>query len=251
MSDVARDSGGGLPLGPGVRVTAREGPLYALDKPGGVRSHPNDPATIDPQALLLAPYDLERECYMTDVGEVHLLNRLDGPTSGLILVAADGAVAQAVRALFAAHKVRKTYHALVFGRAPRGTQMWRDRLRVVRRGGAVRGEAGAGDMAAARVRALGEGGAAGLPLSLIELQPETGRTHQLRVQCAQRSLPIVGDATYGDFKANRRAARVLGIKRLCLHAAALALEVEIGGRTRQFQARSPTPPEFTSALGKG
>ena len=41
------------------------------------------------------------------------------------------------------------------------------------------------------------------PMALLELQPKTGRTHQLRIQCANRGLPIVGDRTYGDFQRNK------------------------------------------------
>ena len=54
----------------------------------------------------------------------------------------------------------------------------------------------------------------GEAFSLIQLEPLTGRTHQLRVQCAQHHFPILGDKTYGDFKCNRR----LRTERLFLHA---------------------------------
>jgi len=40
-------------------------------------------------------------------------------------------------------------------------------------------------------------------MALLELRPTTGRTHQLRIQCANRGVPIVGDRTYGEFKKNR------------------------------------------------
>jgi 23S rRNA-/tRNA-specific pseudouridylate synthase len=83
-----------LPLGPGVRVVRREGPLLALDKPEGVRSHPNEPGVVDVLALLAAPYDLDGEFYRLDGMEIHLLNRLDAPTSGLILISLDAAVAR-------------------------------------------------------------------------------------------------------------------------------------------------------------
>lgn len=244
MTDRGGDTDGALPLGPGVRLLRREGPLLALDKPDGVRSHPNETGRADALALLAAPYDLKRECYATAQGDVYLLNRLDAPTSGVILVALDAGLAAQVRALFAAHQVRKTYHALVFGRMGRAAVHWRDRLRVVRNKGAVRAETGAGDVAMARARGLAEGAPRGIALSLIELQPLTGRTHQLRVQCAQRHLPIVGDATYGNFPANRRAAQELGIRRLCLHAAAVELPVRIGGRELVFTAKSDTPTAF-------
>jgi 23S rRNA-/tRNA-specific pseudouridylate synthase len=64
------------------------------------------------------------------------------------------------------------------------------------------------------------------------------------VQCAHRRLPIVGDATYGDFGANRALAKVSGIKRLCLHSHATRFDYEHEGRVVHFSAIAPTPPEM-------
>jgi 23S rRNA-/tRNA-specific pseudouridylate synthase len=64
------------------------------------------------------------------------------------------------------------------------------------------------------------------------------------VQCAKRRLPIVGDATYGDFRANRDFAKRAGAKRLFLHS----LETRFGytheGRARTFAAKAGLPPAF-------
>ena len=57
--------------------------------------------------------------------------------------------------------------------------------------------------------------------ALLELQPKTGRTHQLRIQCANRGFPIVGDQTYGDFQKNRFLRGSL----LCLHAEAISCPI--------------------------
>src|SRR5206468_1321000 len=54
--------------------------------------------------------------------------------------------------------------------------------------------------------------------AFIHLEPETGRTHQLRVQTASRGLPIAGDERYGDFEANRRLEKGIGLRRMFLHA---------------------------------
>jgi 23S rRNA-/tRNA-specific pseudouridylate synthase len=85
--------------------------------------------------------------------------------------------------------------------------------------------------------------AAGRPLALLQLEPATGRSHQLRVQCARRHLPIVGDATYGDFRANRDYARHSGQKRLFLHSHETSLP--LGPRT--FTARAELPAGFLPA----
>jgi len=66
----------------------------------------------------------------------------------------------------------------------------------------------------------------------------------LRVQCTKRHLPIVGDATYGDFKANRDFAKATGEKRLFLHSLHTEFEYTLHGRTCRFSATAPLPEEF-------
>jgi 23S rRNA-/tRNA-specific pseudouridylate synthase len=85
-------------------------------------------------------------------------------------------------------------------------------------------------------------GGEGVELTLLKLEPVTGRTHQLRVQCAWHRHPIVGDGTYGDFAFNRAFAKSTGEKRLFLHAAAVRLP------GLDFAAESPLPEEFRAAL---
>ncbi len=239
-----------LALVSGARVVLEKNGLLALAKPEGVRSHPNEAGKVDPGAILLVPFDEEGEFYELGGGRrLHLLHRLDAPTSGVLLFARDEALAKAVRGLFAAHVVKKRYLALVFGEGPRFAQVWRDRLKTVRGKNGARTLVGSGDPAEVAVRTLATGRAEnGMILSLLALEPATGRTHQLRVQCASRRLPIAGDATYGDFAQNKRAARELGIKRLCLHSEKIALEWEQGGRKTTFAAECPAPEFFRAAI---
>ena len=86
------------------------------------------------------------------------------------------------------------------------------------------------------------------PLALLRLEPKTGRSHQLRVQCAKRRLPIVGDGTYGDFPDNRAFAKRTGSKRLFLHSHETSFNYDFGGRSHAFKAIAPLPPEFAAAL---
>ena len=83
----------------------------------------------------------------------------------------------------------------------------------------------------------------------MQLEPQTGRSHQLRVQCARRGLPIVGDQTYGDFRLNREFATATGCKRLFLHSLDTRFSYEFGGRTFQFAASAPLPADFDRVLG--
>src|SRR4051794_39366335 len=124
-------------------------------------------------------------------------HRLDRPVSGVVVFARNTKAAQRVHAQFAEHRVRKVYWAAVEGDVTPDAGVWEDwvrklaeEARVVR---ASEGEPGAKlAMLEYRVlRKLADGG------TLIELEPLTGRMHQLRVQAAWRGHPVFGDTTYG------------------------------------------------------
>jgi len=276
-----------LPLGRGVELVGHDANgVAALCKPAGLLSHPNV-AGDEARALLRAPYDLKEECYelgegcecaLTDTGQraraqkksprlLFLLNRLDSATSGLLLVCANRELALKIRQRFRERAVHKVYAALVFGKpgqAPGGAAplIWRDRLSIEKRGGQIRTKAatGAGARLATSARAFGgalRGGVSaearvkvlskGGDVSLLQLEPLTGRSHQLRVQCARRGLPIVGDATYGDFAANRAFAKAHhGTRgRLFLHSLETRFDYDWHGRKTHFAAHAPLPEAFT------
>jgi 23S rRNA pseudouridine1911/1915/1917 synthase len=133
--------------------------------------------------------------------------------------------------LFHRRRVGKRYHALVggrvgvdeltieapIGRVEEGTPWWR----VVAEGGRA---------AETRLRVLARGERA----TLVELEPVTGRTNQLRIHCAHAGHPIVGDAWYGGRSAPR----------LCLHASRLAFNHPEGGARVEFE--SPLPAEIAA-----
>jgi 23S rRNA-/tRNA-specific pseudouridylate synthase len=238
----------GVPLGSGVRRVALDANgLAALDKPEGVLSHPNGPRDVA-RALVTAPYDPDEECFEWEesgsVRRLWLINRLDSATSGLILAASDGGLAREVRSQFRRRLVRKAYLALVFGRPRNPSEDWRDLLDVRKQGGRIRTTAGGGRLPAESRMTLVRSGGDPQRLSLIMLEPGTGRSHQLRVQCARRNLPIVGDRTYGDFAANRAFVRAGGPRRMFLHSQSTAFEYAFGGREHPFEAVAPLPREF-------
>ena len=182
MSAPSADFWEQLPLGRGVRLITRDANgVAALAKPAGVLSHPNGPED-EARALLTCAYDQEQECFIWSdppgrERRLWLLNRLDSATSGVILAAADGGVAAAIKAQFARKQVRKVYQALVFGRPTAPGQVWRDRLAVEKSGGTIRARAAGSLPVEARctvVRRM-EGNP---PLALVRLEPRTGRSHQ-------------------------------------------------------------------------
>ncbi|MFT3780641.1 MAG: RNA pseudouridine synthase [Nibricoccus sp.] len=253
MSAVADSFWQTLPLGRDVQVVTHDANgLVAFNKPAGTLSQPNS-TRDEERALLTAHYDKDGEFYFwgdsaeRSAGKLWLLNRLDSATSGLILAAGSESLAGEIRALFQKRHIRKVYNALVFGQPHVAREIWRDRLAVEKRGGQIRTTTGGHIPSEAHMRVLrqrrGE-----WPLALIDLEPKTGRSHQLRVQCAKRHLPIVGDATYGDFKANREFAKATGEKRLFLHSLATEFEYTVKGRTVHFSAKAELPAEFCALL---
>jgi tRNA pseudouridine65 synthase len=237
-----------VPFGPGVKRVAYDvNGLAAFDKPEGVLSHPNVPRD-EARSLFRAPYDDEEECFAWPgaggTRRLWLINRLDSATSGLILGATSGELATEIRAQFQRRQVRKTYQALVFGKPRQAAETWKDVLDVRKQGGRIRTGAGAGNIPAECRMALVRAGSGPVRISLIRLEPQTGRSHQLRVQCAKRGLPIVGDRTYGNFAANREFARAAGIKRMFLHSLSVGLEYDFKGGRHAFAAVAPLPPEF-------
>ena len=252
MTARPESAGEALPLGREVRLLHRDANgLVAFNKPAGVLSHPNAPGE-EARALLHARYVFDGEYFTWDDAgterRLWLLNRLDSATSGVILAAGSEALALAIRDQFKRKQVRKVYVALVFGVPRLPADVWRDLLAVEKRGGRIRTATHAGNVPAESRMTLLRAGKQEPRVALIRLEPRTGRSHQLRVQCAKRQLPIVGDQTYGDFARNRAFAKVAGTKRLFLHSLETGFEYEFQGRRSAFTAQAPLPPEFEKFL---
>lgn len=250
MSAAADQFWATLPLGQDVQCVHRDpNGLVAFAKPAGVLSHPNKSGE-ETRSLLTCRYQPEGEYFEwkrdggAGPGRLYLLNRLDSATSGIILGANSEALAKEIRLLFQRRHIRKVYNALVFGIPTALHQVWRDQLAVQKKGGKIRTEASGNIPAESHMHVL-RSRRGDLPLALISLEPKTGRSHQLRVQCAKRHLPIVGDATYGDFGANRTFAKATGEKRLFLHSLETSFDYTYSGRNYHFAARADLPPEFT------
>jgi tRNA pseudouridine65 synthase len=237
-----------LPLGEDVTPLARDANgLAAFNKPAGLLSHPND-SQDEARALLTCRYDKEAQCFTWQAADnserrLWLLNRLDSATSGVILTAASEKLAMAVREHYAKKQVNKVYQALVFGRPQKSPEYWRDQLAVQKKGGRIR-TATIGNVPAETLFQLVKHAQKAFSTSLVRLEPRTGRSHQLRVQCAKRQLPIIGDQTYGDFALNRAFARASGTKRLFLHSLETSFSYTFAGRANDFKAVAPLPPEF-------
>ena len=249
VSDIVPE----IPLGKGVKVLAVHGEgLIALEKPIRTLSHPNVEADRR-KSLLNASWSKDRERYVWKVGDkshrFYLLHRLDSATSGVILGCINPNLARELKSQFSKRRVSKSYHAIVMGAARDNDTHWKDLLRKRRQGGNLRMNArnSRGVPAETHVKVL-QTKHSYPKLSLLQLFPRTGRTHQLRVQSAKRKIPIVGDTTYGDFPFNRKVHKAIGSQRLFLHASSIRISWDWKGRRQEFEAESPIPELFPELM---
>ncbi len=235
-------------------IASHDAGIWAFEKAPGVLSHPNKGKDGKRnRSLLDADYDDEEEAYFWQdeqgkTKKIFLLHRLDSPTSGVILGASTKKLAQCVKEAFAKRKVNKTYHAIVI---PSGKKFrdetWKDNLIEQREKGKIRVSRGKGPVAI--TQALMEREKSGLyGLNLLKLIPHTGKTHQLRVQCALRQMPVLGDKSYGNFSLNRKYSRAAKVDRLFLHATQVNFSVQFEGKNLGFAAEAPLPRSFVKLL---
>jgi 23S rRNA-/tRNA-specific pseudouridylate synthase len=238
-----------LPLNQSVSIlNHNKHGLVALEKGVGVLSHPNREKDKKP-ALLDAKYDFNEESYSwkdehgKDV-KAWLLNRLDSPTSGVILLALNETIRDAIRVAFEKHTIKKIYYAIVKG-CPRNTSgQWNQKLKS----SSYASKHKAQTKLAKTLYKVESKSSKNPQLSCLKLEPVTGRTHQLRIHCSDNRLPIIGDQTYGDFKFNRQIKQSLEIDRLFLHSESTSVSYKYNGRQHEFKAKSALPKSFNALM---
>ena len=169
-------------------ILFRNADFAAVNKPCGVAVHSEEGGVCMTQTLA-AQLGLPR---------VWLLHRLDKATSGVLLFALNEKAASDLAQQFAAHAMHKTYLALSDGK-PSKKQGWIKGGMEKSRRGMWKLTRGNGHLAVTHFvsRSIAPG------LRLFVLQPQTGRTHQLRVAMKSLGSPILGDALYGGTVAER------------------------------------------------
>jgi 23S rRNA pseudouridine1911/1915/1917 synthase len=217
-----------------LKIIYEDNDLMVIDKPPGLAVHPapGHPAHTLANAVVGHLPELAED--PDESGRPGIVHRLDKDTSGLILVAKNRVAQANLSDQFKARTVAKYYQVLVkgklkpetgiieanIGRDPRNRQ----RMAVVTGGREARTEYRV-------IRYIGD-------YSLLEIKPETGRTHQIRVHLAAIGFPVVGDATYGVPSPH--------VARQFLHAGKIKFQLPSTGEYVEFE--SPLPPDLEQAL---
>jgi 23S rRNA pseudouridine1911/1915/1917 synthase len=222
----------------GVRIVHDDTDIVVVDKPVGVAAHPSlgwdGPDVLS--HLAGAGFRISTSGVPERRG---IVQRLDVGTSGLMVVAKSEIAYTVLKRAFRSRSVEKTYHALVQGHpdpftgtidAPIGRHPGSDWKMAIIDGGR------ASVTHYQTVEAF-------VGTTLLEIQLETGRTHQIRVHLAAIHHPCVGDPTYGGDPV--LAAR-LGLVRQWLHAVGLGFTHPTSGEEMRFT--SPYPNDLQHAL---
>lgn len=229
-----------IPLTPleGLTVVYNDDDIVVIDKPVGCAAHPS-PGWMGPTvvgALMAAGYTISTSGPAERAGVVH---RLDAGTSGLMIIAKTDAAYLKLKEMFRDHDVKKTYHALVQGHmdpssgtidAPIDRHPKEDhRFAVVATGK----ESITHYEVIEYYRSV----------SLVKVELETGRTHQIRVHFSALNHPLVGDTTYG---ADPVLGKKMKMSRPWLHALELGFNHPITGVAIELVA--PYPPDLQASL---
>lgn len=222
---------------PGLQIIYQDADIVVVDKPAGVAAHPSmgwtGPTVLG--ALAAGGFDITTSGAAERQGIVH---RLDVGTSGLMVVAKSERAYTHLKTQFHDRLVRKVYHAAVQGHpdpllgtidAPIGRHPgneWKFAVTEDGKHAITHYEA---------IEAFRHG-------SLVEVDLETGRTHQIRVHMSARRHPCFGDTMYG---ADPRLSEWLGLDRQWLHALELGF-THPGGQEVEY--RSEYAPDLADAL---
>jgi 23S rRNA pseudouridine1911/1915/1917 synthase len=199
--------------------------VIVIDKPAGVLTHSKGGLNLEPTvASFIEPKIEDKNLTGNRAGIVH---RLDRATSGVIIAAKNQDTLKMLQRQFSGRKVKKTYWAVVEGtphpkeaiiNSPIARNPHKPQTFMV---------SAAGKPALTQYKVLRTINRVGNTYSLLELLPQTGRTHQLRVHLAYIGHPIVGDRLYGHGQAD-----------LLLYAKSLEINLP-SGRRAVFEAGPP------------
>lgn len=213
---------------PPLEVLFEDNHLLVVVKPAGIATMgvPGEETSL----LTLAKAYIKQRYQKPGNVYLGVVSRLDAPVTGVVLIARTSKAARRLSEQFRSREVAKTYWALVEGCPQPASGQWVDWLAHDERHRRVHivgpGHPGAQEARLGYRRLRGWEG-----VSLLEVELETGRKHQIRVQAAEHGCPIVGDRKYGS-----RRPFAAGI---ALHARRLEVTHPVSGQRLEFEAPLP------------
>jgi 23S rRNA pseudouridine955/2504/2580 synthase len=211
--------------------------LLVLNKPSGLAVHGGSGVSSGIIEALRVVRPNERH--------LELVHRLDRETSGCLLISKRRSSLRILHELMRENRVDKRYLALLAGRWRKGVQVVDKPLKknTLQGGERVVRVAAEGKWAETRYKRLQRFKQA----TLVEVELVTGRTHQIRVHSAWLGTPVLGDAKYGEAKANKQW-REMGLRRLFLHAHQVSFRWP--GEKHDLIVQAPLPEDLAVFLDK-
>lgn len=212
--------------------------LIVVEKKVGLLTVPTYPGSTETTAFsILKNYVKHQDVH----NGIYVVHRLDRETSGLLVFAKTPELQEYMRTYWRQLVTKRTYVALVEGLLDRKSGKITTWLTEDKRNAMVYSSPvdDGGQMAVTNYRVLKES-VTDTPISLIELNLETGRTNQIRVHAQAIGHPVVGDRKYGH------GNEVSPIDRLCLHARVLEFIHPVTEQKVHFE--TPIPKEFLRTI---
>jgi RluA family pseudouridine synthase len=213
-----------------ARVVHEDEAILVYDKPAGLQVVQGD----GKKAVNLS------ELVKGACPEAEPVHRIDSDTSGLVVFGKTQKARDVLLEAFKQHEVEKRYLALVRGQ-PRPEGVHKSYFVKVAAGtGFERWESGSGEGAKEAITRWKVVEKVGFWGAIVEVRPETGRHHQIRIHMAELGHPLVGDTRYGDRKDR------IAVSRHMLHASEIELTHPETGRKLALKAR--LPDDFRAAI---
>ena len=210
-----------------ARVLHRDGLILVIDKPAGIAVHagPSRAPNLE-ECFDALRFGLPRP--------PALAHRLDADTSGVLVLGRHPKALAKLGRIFQRRDTEKIYWAVVAGAPPAEEGVFDQKLlKVNSRSGWSVQASDKGQTAVTHYKVLGRGPA----ITWLELRPETGRTHQLRVHCAAAGCPIIADRLYGHAEPGK-----------LLHLYARSIVLPLSKTKPPIDVTAPPPPHMIEAL---
>lgn len=211
-----------------------------------------------PARLLVHPTNIEKQNTIANIilhkfpkinfGEKNrlgIVHRIDKDTSGILVIPKLKKVYLELQKLFKDRKVNKTYIAIVYGKPKLGNHTMKTRQKRSTKDPTknIVVHTSEGKDALTNVKLIKSRNIHKQTISILELEPKTGRMHQLRLQLAHENTPILGDKKYTN-KSAQKLSMFLGIERQLLHAYKIKFELD----NKKYQAIAKIPKDISEYL---